>query len=121
MPQLVTIAQVRSETEAQFALLRLTDAGIVARLANRNIHAVRDMAGYAAYIWVQVAEPDAERARAVLAEPLPELSVGDEIAMTLEAEALARCPECGKEDVEYSHDGVRTVARCSACRATWRL
>ncbi len=117
----VTVGQFPSEAQAQLLLIRLHDAGIPARLANNQVHNVRDLAGYAAYVWVQVAPENASQAQEIAARKLPELS-GDELQdLDDEADALACCPACGAPEPEYAEDAGQIAGHCNGCNHRWTL
>ncbi len=117
----VTVGQFPSEAQAQLLLIRLHDAGIPARLANNQIHNIRDLAGYAAYVWVQVAPTHASQAQEIAARKLPDLSDHELQDLDTEADALAHCPACGAPEPEYAEDSGKIWGHCSGCDHRWTL
>jgi hypothetical protein len=117
----VTVGQFPSEAQAQLLVIRLEGAGIPARLANNQVHHVRDLAGYAAYVWVQVAPNHASQAQEIAARRLPELSDAESEQLDAEADALAACPACGANEPEYTEDDGQITGHCAACDHRWTL
>jgi hypothetical protein len=117
----ITVGQFPSEAQAQLLVMRLADAQIPARLANNQIHNVRDLAGYAAYVWVQVAPEHASQAQEIAGRRLPDLSDDELQDLDAEADALARCPACDAPEPEYAEDAGQIVGHCATCGHRWTL
>jgi SPOR domain len=117
----VTVGQFPSEAQAQLLVIRLGDAGIPARLANNQIHNIRDLTGYGAYVWVQVAPENTSQAQEIAAHRLPELSDTELQDLDAEADALAACPACGAAEPEYTEDAGQITGHCAACDHRWTL
>ncbi len=126
MPELVNIAQCWTDVEAELLRSRLERAGIHCHLANQQIRNTTGgaMTGYhAVYIWVQVAAPDAVRARGIAEEPPAPLTPDEEQDLDALAEAAGHCPACGSDNVTFEETfaGGPVKGRCLACRHHWVL
>ena len=119
---LVTIGQFPSEIEAQLLADRLRDAGFHPILANNQLQrALGSVYAYSNSVWVQVPEGEASNAQELAAQKLPALSDADELALEDEADALALCPKCHSENIEYAEAGSWILGNCPACGHRWTL
>jgi hypothetical protein len=116
----VTIAQFPSEIEAKLLADRLQEAGFHPILANNQIYNVRGTAGLA-YVWVQVPEDEASNAQEIAARKQPSLTDAESAELDDEAAALARCPACHAESVDYAETNGWIVGTCAACGHRWTL
>lgn len=96
--QLVTLVTFSTSWEAQLARARLEAEGIEAVVADDNVARVYGGLGVVGGIRLQVWEPDAERAAAVLGErrPLPEIYL-----VTDDDAGRPRCPGCNSDRVSF--------------------
>ena len=118
----VTIAQFPSEIEAKLLADRLLEAGFHPRLANDQLQrALGTVYAYTNSVWVQVPEEEASNAQEIAATKLPTLSENQERDLEAEADALAVCPACGAEGVDYAETNGGIAGTCSACGHRWTL
>ena len=131
MPDLVTIEQCANNIDADLLKMRLERAGIPVVLANQHIRNARGgLGGFAFYIWVQVPEEDAERARKIAAERPADLDEAEERELTARAEAADDCPACGSNDTRFEEataappgafTSASVIGVCGACGHRWHL
>ena len=132
-PQLVTVARFRDLPEAMLARGRLQSAGIDAFLADENyIRMDWFMSNMIGNMRLQVREDDAESAKAILAQQVPENFETD-----VENFEQPKCPKCGSVDIEFEgvDRGIGLVAayalrvplplrsdtwKCNHCGAKWQ-
>jgi hypothetical protein len=121
---LVTIATFTNVTAASFSRMRLEADGIWCHIANEHLSAVEPLLFRAV---LQVREPDAERARAILEEPLE----GERA--DADPEDGPPCPQCQKQyayservwwsvlaaRITFGRVAVRTQLSCRNCRFAW--
>ena len=121
---LVTIATFMNVTAAGFSRTRLEADGIWCHIANEHLSAVEPLLFRAV---LQVREPDAERARAILDEPLLD-ERGD-----ADPEDGPPCPQCQKQyaypervwwsvlaaKISFGRVAVRMQLSCRNCRFAW--
>jgi Zn ribbon nucleic-acid-binding protein len=118
----VTVDRFASETEAHVLVMRLRDAGLHPFVANTQLQGAKGSAGFGqVYLWVQVPEEELSAAQEIAAAKLPALSDEDELSMAEQAEALARCPACHAESVDYAETNGWIVGTCAACGHRWTL
>lgn len=118
----VTIAQLPSEIEAKLLADRLQEAGFHPRLANDQLQrALGTVYAYANSVWVQVPEDEASNAQEIAARKQPSLTDAESAELDDEAEALARCPACRAESVDYAETHGWIVGTCAACGHRWTL
>lgn len=134
-PQLVTVARFRDLPEAMLARGRLQSAGIDAFLADENyIRMDWFMSNMIGNMRLQVREEDAESAREILEQQVPE---DFEIGADGEKFEQPKCPKCGSADIEFEgvNRGLGLVSayaiglplpirsdiwKCNHCGAQWR-
>ena len=134
-PQLVTVARFRDLPEAMLARGRLQSAGIDAFLADENyIRMDWFMSNMIGNMRLQVREDDAESAKEILQQPVPE---DFEIGASGEKFEQPKCPKCGSVDIEFEgvHRGLGLVSayaigvplplrsntwKCNHCSAEWQ-
>lgn len=132
-PQLVTVARFRDLPEAMLARGRLQSAGIDAFLADENyIRMDWFMSNMIGNMRLQVREDDAESAKEILAQQVPEKFETD-----TESFEQPKCPKCGSVDIEFEgvNRGIGLVAayavrvplplrsdtwKCNHCGAEWQ-
>ena len=118
----VTIDRFASEAEAQLLVIRLRDAGLHPYVANTHLQGSKGAVAFAqAYIWVQVPEEEVSDAQEIAAKKLPPLTDAESADLEAEADALALCPECQSERVEYAESGGKILGVCTACTHRWTL
>ena len=101
----VTVDRFATETEAHVLVMRLRDAGLHPFVANTQLQGSKGGGIFGeAHLWVQVPQEELSDAQEIAASKLPALSDEDEFAMNEQAEALARCPACGADKVDYTED-----------------
>lgn len=134
-PKLVTIALIRDLDEAMIARGRLASAGIECFIADENLVSLNwFMSNVIGNLRLQVREEDAESAREILGEPIPEkFSVGD----GEEQFEQPRCPKCNSLDIQFEgvNRGIalaaawfinvpfplrRNVWKCNDCGVQWQ-
>lgn len=134
-PQLFTIALIRDLDEAMIARGRLASAGIECFIADENLVSLNwFMSNVIGNLRLQVSEEDAESAKEILSEPIPEkFSVGE----GEEQFEQPRCPKCNSLDIQFEgvNRGValtaawfikvpiplrRNVWKCNDCGAQWQ-
>lgn len=96
--QLVTLVTFSTSWEAQLARARLEAEGIEAVIADEHVARLYGGLGVVGGIKLQVWQPDAMRAAAVLEarRPLPEIYL-----VTDEDAARSRCPGCNSDNVSF--------------------
>lgn len=132
-PQLVTVARFRDLPEAMLARGRLQSAGINAFLADENyIRMDWFMSNMIGNMRLQVREDDAESAKEILAQEVPENFETD-----AEKFEQPKCPKCGSVDIQFEglNRGVGLVSayaigvplplrsdtwKCNHCGAEWQ-
>jgi hypothetical protein len=92
-PMLRTVAAARHQPEADLMILRLAEAGILA--ISQSTHGNPEF-GASASRWIQVEEPDEQRAREILATMEPPLD--DEELARLSDEAWRRARRDGADE-----------------------
>ena len=123
-PNLVTVRFCASLIDAQMVKLRLDRAGMFCHLANEYLARLdRGAIGSSAgFIWVQVPDFEAERARAILDQQQDELSEIDASVLDTKAAESENCPSCGSARIEYNADkSGATRGVCRACAHRWAL
>ena len=134
-PQLVTISLLRDLDEAMFARGRLASAGIESFIADENLVSMNwFMSNVIGNLRLQVREGDAESAKEILAEPIPEKFDLPDDDQQFEQ---PKCPKCNSLDIQFEglHRGVglatawlvsvplplrRDAWKCNHCGAEWQ-
>ena len=132
-PQLVTVARFRDLPEAILARGRLQSAGIDAFLADENyIRMDWFMSNMIGNMRLQVREDDAESAKEILGQQVPE-----DFEIGAEKFEQPKCPKCGSADIEFEgvNRGIGLLAayairvplplrsdtwKCNHCGAEWQ-
>ena len=70
---------------------------------------------------MQVPEAEVSDAQEIAAKKLPALSDAESAALDDEADALALCPTCHSEKIEYAESGGKILGVCAACDHRWTL
>ena len=132
---LVTLRAYRDPLDAEFAKVRLENAGIPAFVLDQHLVGIQWLYSRAiGGVKIKVEASDLERATQVLDE---DLSAELEQELGTEAEETERCPACGSAEIHPSRVqrnaaaislltslpliGWRHAWICSACRHSWRL
>lgn len=133
--ELITVARFLTSIEAELLRMRLEREGVFCNLANLQLQNTSAAAGgfpgasVTQGAWLQVRAEDVEQAQAILSGASTGSSGSEEAeqaALEAEAEAAARCPNCGGENVEYAEKSPGgavsvVVGVCAACGSEWRL